>query len=167
VDCNDDRFDVTSAVRFRARAGITYYIMVAACCRNGADNVGGSLALTVGRVATVPLDATFVIQSGVTDPTTGIVTLSGTMTCNQRSMVGLTAIMRQVRNQIFVARAWVSVAVPCMPGASAPWTAKAESETSVVFGPGQASAASIVRYATDAFRQFSGVAQPDQVIPLT
>jgi hypothetical protein len=167
VSCNDDRFGYSSGVRFRARAGTTYFIMVSTCCGSGVDHVGGSLALTVGRVATAPLDATFVIQGGVTDPLTGMVTVSGTMTCNQRSIVGLVGIMRQVRNQVFLARASLSIAVACMPGGSDTWTAEVETETSIVFGPGQASVASIVRYAWDGFRQFSAVPQPDQAISLT
>ena len=165
--CDDDRFGFASAARFRGQAGTTYFIQVSVCCGHGDESIGGGkLELTMDQVATASLDDTIAIQGGVTDPTTGIATLRGTMSCNQRSIVGVFAVMREVRQQIFVARVSLSFSVPCSPGDST-WTVKVESETSVVFGPGQASLASVVVYAWDGFKQQIVAPQPDQVISLT
>jgi hypothetical protein len=41
IGCNDDFYDLQSAVRFEATANTTYYIMVGFCCGNG-ETGGGS-----------------------------------------------------------------------------------------------------------------------------
>ena len=167
VQCNDDRFGYASAVRFRGKAGIEYYIMVSTCCGSGENDEGGFLSLTFGVVDDAPLVADIDIQGGSTDPLTGVATLSGIMSCSDRSIVYMDGVVRQVRNQIFLARAYFSFGVVCTPDGDHSWTFQLESETSVVFGPGQASIRYFSKGATDGFRDTVMLPMADEVIVLT
>ena len=100
VTCNDDRFGLASGVRFRAVAGVTYFLMVGAYDRGD----GGPLVLTAGNVSDTTLEYEVEVTGGTTDPATGLATVTGTVTCNERSAVYREATLRQVRQGIFVAR---------------------------------------------------------------
>jgi len=153
VACNDDTFDLQSAVRFRARAGVTYYLMVAQCCGSGEEYGGGDLVLTVTRVARGPFEATVTIaETGTVDPTTGIATLSGTVACTARSAVAGEGVLRQLRQGLFVARGWVGAQIACTPGDPVEWTVDVDTDTGIAFGDGSAR----LRYSAWAWDGFEG-----------
>jgi hypothetical protein len=151
LGCNDDRFNLASGVRFRAREGTTYYLMVSTCCGSGLDRIGGPLVLAVDRVDPEPLVAAISISAGSSDQLTGDVTVSGTKGCSKRSVLYIEAVVRQVRNGVLLARAYVSVGVPCVPGDDT-WSTVVEPQTGVIFGPGQAFVRYYARFAFDGFR---------------
>lgn len=152
IECNDDRLNLASGVRFRGRPGVTYTIMVSTCCGSGVDGVGGPLTLAVDRVNTNPLEASLTVTGGSSDPVSGDLTLTGTLTCTERSIMYLEGVLRQVRNGLFVARAYVSGGISCVPGSGDGWSLVLESATGVVFGPGPASLRIDALVATDGFR---------------
>ncbi|HEY7666955.1 MAG TPA: PPC domain-containing protein [Actinomycetota bacterium] len=152
VTCNDDRFNLASGVRFRARPAVTYTIMVSTCCGSGVDGVGGPLVLAVDRVDPSRIRASLEVAGGSTDPVSGDLTLTGTTTCSERSIIYVEGAIRQVRNGLFVARAYLSHGVTCVPGSGAEWSIVLEPATGVVFGPGAASLRLDTIIATDGFR---------------
>jgi hypothetical protein len=152
--CNDDRFDLDSGLRLQAKAGVTYFFQVASCCGNGGDG-GGQLALSVTEVTDEPLEFTLdVTDPGTVDPATGIATISGTVTCNQRSVVGFEGVLRQLRNGMFVARGYVSAYTVCTPGATPTWTSEVDTDTGIAFGAGSALFRTWYMFAADGFRQY-------------
>lgn len=142
VACNDDRIGGASGVRLRAVAGTAYVFMVGRCCGNPArgerGRPGGPLVLTVSAVSSAPLEATISVGGGTVDPSTGIATISGTITCTRRASLYVEGTLRQVRQGIFVARGYVSASEACTPGAPVPWSMEVDTETSVIFGAGPA-----------------------------
>jgi hypothetical protein len=153
ITCNDDRFNLASGVRFRGRPGVTYTLMVSTCCGSGVDGVGGPLTLAVDRVNQDPIEASLGVTGGSTDPVSGDLTLTGTLTCTERSIVYVEGVLRQVRNGLFVARAYLSSGLSCVPGSGDGWSLVLESATGVVFGPGSASLRIDSIVATDGFRE--------------
>lgn len=137
ITCNDDRFGVASGVRFRAEAGVTYYLIVGECCSDRGTG-GGPLVLTAGTVTNLELEYAVRVTGGTTDPATGLATLIGTVTCNERSSVYREATLRQVRQEIFVARGYFSFFAACSPGSPATWSVEVDTDTGIAFGPGQA-----------------------------
>jgi len=76
VSCN-----YTDRVRFDAVAGQTYYIMI------GTYAIGGNLSFLI-KLAPPPLTIDATLDNvGYVVPTTGIVTVTGTVTCNQSSYI--------------------------------------------------------------------------------
>jgi hypothetical protein len=138
LKCSDDRIWSQAGVRIRAEAGRTYFLVVGACCSDRSR--GGALRLNVDEVVTAPLSVTldFDGQARV-DRQTGIVVVSGAVTCNKRSIIYAEGSLRQVRDQIFLARGWWYFDVVCYPGAPVEWSFEVDTGTSVVFGPGAAS----------------------------
>ena len=137
--CSDDQFGLQSAVRFRAKAGVTYYFLVAQCCGSGSDFGGGDLVFTVSRVSRKPLDATLEVSaSGTVDPATGLATISGTATCTARSEVDIEGQLRELRQGLFVARGYVFAPISCVPGDPVEWSVDVDTETGVAFGEGSA-----------------------------
>jgi hypothetical protein len=137
VTCNDDRFGLASGVRFRARAGVTYFLIVGQCCGHRGGG-GGVLVLTAGVVTNVDLEYAIQVTGGTTDPATGIATLTGTVTCNERSAVYREATLRQLRQEIFVARAYFYNSAVCTPDSPSQWSVEVDTETGIAFGPGPA-----------------------------
>ena len=78
VACNDDGWDETSVVNFRAVAGTTYFFMVGECCGNGRAG-GGSLVLHLRRSPTVTVRNS---PSGSVSRLTGDATVGGMIRCN-------------------------------------------------------------------------------------
>jgi len=142
VGCNNDRIGWASGLRLRAIAGTTYVLMVARCCGDPQDGrpgrSGGPLVLTLTEVTDVPLEVTIAVAGGTVDSTTGIATISATITCTNRSVVYAAGILRQVRQELFVARGWWGVYMPCTPDAPVAWSYEVDTETSVAFGTGAA-----------------------------
>jgi hypothetical protein len=138
--CNDDRLGSTAGVRLRAVAGTTYYFMVGRCCGQGRSG-GGSLTFTVSEVVTVPLEATVDVgDPGTVDAGTGIATLSVTVTCNKRSFIYSEGTLRQLRGELFVARGYLGISGFCAPDAPLELSVEVDTDTSVVFGAGPATA---------------------------
>jgi hypothetical protein len=138
MKCNDDRFGLDSGVRFRARPGTTYFVIVGVCCGNGRTGGGGRLELNVSEVIPLAIEMTVQIDgTGTVD--TGLATISGTVTCNQRSSLYAEGSLRQLRgDDLYVARGWFWTQVVCMPGAPVAWSVEVDTETSIAFGPGSA-----------------------------
>jgi hypothetical protein len=142
IGCDDDRFGEASGLRLRAVAGTTYVVMVSRCCGNPREGrpgrPGGPLVLTVTKFSSASLDATLTIDRGTVDPNEGIATISGTITCSMRSIVYTEGVLRQLRQEVFVARGYWYADTPCTPDAPVPWSMDVDTETSVVFGTGPA-----------------------------
>lgn len=142
IGCDDDRFGDASGLRLRAVAGTTYVVMVNRCCGNPREGrpgrPGGPLVLTVTKFSSASLLATLTVDRGTVDPSEGIATISGTITCSRRSIVYTEGVLNQLRQEVFVARGYWYAAVPCTPDAPVPWSMDVETETSVVFGAGPA-----------------------------
>jgi hypothetical protein len=150
VDCNDDRFGVASGVRFRAVAGKTYFLMIGECCSNFGGG-GGQLVLTATEVADVPLQFSLDVTGGTVDPATGLATLNGTLTCNERMFVFREMELRQLRDSFFVARGIFGFEAACTPGAAQPWSVEVDTDTGIAFGPGPATVRTFFEFATDGF----------------
>jgi hypothetical protein len=135
LDCNDDFVGFQSAVSFPADAGTTYFFMVVTCCGGSRDNVGGHLefALTVAPTAEPAVSVSF---DSATLTTGHKVRITGTVSCSQRVGVDVFAVLRQVRNDFYLARGANEVFFGCDPGAPSEWHMRIDSETSVVFGLG-------------------------------
>lgn len=142
IGCDDDRFGDASGLRLRAVAGTTYVVMVNRCCGNPREGrpgrPGGPLVLTVTKFSSASLLATLTVDRGTVDPSEGIATISGTITCSRRSIVYTEGVLNQLRQEVFVARGYWYAAIPCTPDAPVPWSMDVDTETSVVFGAGPA-----------------------------
>jgi hypothetical protein len=154
VTCNDDRFGSTSGVRFRAEAGVTYFLIVGQCCSNRGSG-GGPLVLTAGEVANTELDYSFQVTGGITDPVTGLTTLTGSVNCNERSTVYREATLRQLRQGIFVARVYIYFYIVCTPGSPVDWSLEVDTDTGIAFGPGAALLRNWYEQAGDGWRDYS------------
>jgi hypothetical protein len=164
--CDDDRFNLASGLRLRAQAGLTYFFQVGTCCGNGGGG-GGQLAVTVTEVTGEPLEFTLAVTSpGTFDPATGIATISGTVTCNQRSIVGFEGLLRQLRDGMFVARGYASTYTVCTPGTTPTWTGEVDTDTGVAFGSGSALFRTWYTFAADGFRQYVEQEGTDTTIQL-
>lgn len=138
IGCSDDAVDLTSVVRFHADAGTTYVFMVGFCCGNGQSGGGGNLTFAVSQTPTTPIEFTANVGAhGTVDPD-GIARIRGRVECSQRGVAFIDGTVRQRRGDLFVARGSFSTRVACDPGASTPWHADSDTETSVVFGDGTA-----------------------------
>jgi hypothetical protein len=138
LKCNDDRFGLDSGVRFRARPSTTYYVIVGVCCGNGRTGGGGRLELNVSEVIPLAIEMTVQIsETGTVD--TGMATISGTVTCNQRTTFYADGTIRQLReDDLFVARGSFWTQVGCMPEAPVSWSVEVDTETAIAFGAGSA-----------------------------
>ena len=136
VGCNDDFVGFQSALSFQAEAGTTYIIMVVTFGSGSRDNVGGHLELgltarpAIGPTASVTVDDTAAVTAG------GKVLLTGTVTCSQRVGVDIFVILRQIRNDLYLARGARDDVFGCDPAAPRSWRMRIDSGTSVIFGPG-------------------------------
>lgn len=151
VTCNDDRFGYASGVRFRAQTGVTYFLIVGRCCGHRGSG-GGPLVLTAGLVTNVDLEYAIQLTSGTSDPATGLATLTGTVTCNERSTVYREANLRQLRQGIFLARGFFYISVVCTPGSPSQWSVEVDTKTGIAFGPGPAVIRTWYEFAYDGWR---------------
>jgi hypothetical protein len=167
VACNDDRFGLASGVRFRADPGKRYFVMIGRCCSNVGGG-GGELVLTATQVADVPLQFSFDVTGGSVDPATGLATLNGTLTCNERSAVFREMTLRQFRDNLFVARGTFALELACTPGLPEQWSIEVDTDTGVAFAPGPATVRTSFEFGTDGFRDFIEDANvPDEAITLS
>jgi hypothetical protein len=164
--CNDDRFNLDAGLRLRAKAGVTYFFQVGTCCGSGSDG-GGQLAVSVTEVTDEPLEFTLdVTDPGTVDPATGIATISGTVTCNQRSIVGFEGVLRQLRQGMFVARGYASAFTVCTPGTTPTWTSEVDTDTGIAFGAGSALFRTWYTFGADGFGQYVEQEGTDTTIQL-
>ena len=163
VGCNHYRFGGTAGLRVRAVAGTTYFLMASSDYGSG-----GNLVLTVTEVSDQALEYTVEVTSqGTVDPSTGIATISGTVTCNERSFVYEEGTLRQLRNGIFVARGGWYAYTWCIPETPTPWTIEIDTDTSVVFGSGPATVRSWYSEATDGWRDWASNDDASTTVQLT
>lgn len=157
--CNDDRVGLDSAVRFRARAGTTYLIMVGAYGRGP----GGWLRLHAAEVSSEPLTATLEVDvDGTFDPVGGGAIVGGTTMCSSPVGVYLYGVLRQVRDGLYVARGSDEVMVYCSAYGPSVWTFELDTHTGYAFGPGRARF-TYWAYATDGFREGVQIAEREKV----
>ena len=153
VTCNDDRFGSAAGVRFRAVAGVTYYLMIGQCCGHRGSG-GGPLVLTATNVTNVALGYAIQVAGGTAEPDTGLATLTGTMTCNERSVGYREMTLRQLRQGIFVARAYFYFYVACTPDNPAEWSVEVDTDTGIAFGSGPATVRTWYEVAWDGWRDY-------------
>lgn len=94
VACVDDTGGgVQSRIRLDVEAGRTYWIMVGSY----ADGPGGNLIFTAQQAPPfIPLELTMTVASiGSIRPSTGVGTISGTVTCNTPAVVSISGEVRQ------------------------------------------------------------------------
>jgi hypothetical protein len=142
VSCNDDANNtVQSRVRFDAVAGTTYYFMVSS------GYYPSSAANLVFNLVVAPPPFSFtptVEQFGTVVASTGQVTLSGTVTCNEPAYVILNGEIKQTKGGVPVNGYWEAF-VPC--NGATPWTANVfpwwialrAGHAAALFGGGKAS----------------------------
>lgn len=141
IACNDDRFWPASGLRLRAVGGTTYVIMVGRCCgspdQGRPGRPGGPLVLSVTEVPEVPLEVMLDVVGGTVDAK-GIASISGTISCTKRATVYAEGLLRQLRQGLFVARAYWWAQGVCGPGEPMPLTIEIDTESGVAFGSGPA-----------------------------
>lgn len=124
LSCNDDAGDtIQSRIRFDASAGTTYYFM--ASSRFSAVPA----ASLVFNLQPGPPPFSFnpsVAQFGSVTPSTGAVTVSGSLQCSQPAYVTISGQLKQMRGRTPVTGYW-SAFVPC--NGVTPWTATVQSQT--------------------------------------
>jgi hypothetical protein len=154
IGCNDDRFGLASGLRFRASAGTTYYFIVGQCCSNGRTG-GGDLVFTLSHVVAERLTLSFELAgTGTVDAETGIATISGTVTCNKRAAIDVGGTLRQLREEIFLARGdWSTYGEACTPGTPLELSFEVDTSTGVVFGSGEATARRFYLSGYDGWRE--------------
>lgn len=127
--CNDDANNtLQSRIRFDAQAGQTYYFMASS------RYFPVSPANLVFNLQPAPppfsIRAT-VAQFGTVVPSTGAVTVSGSVTCTQQAYVSLSGQLKQKKGKTAVTGYW-STLVPC--DGTTPWSATVLSQTQLFKG---------------------------------
>jgi len=129
IGCNDDAAGTRqSRVRFDAVAGTTYYFMVSSLY------FPSSVADLVFNLQQGPPPFSFspsVAQFGTVSPSTGAVTLSGSVRCSAPAFVVLNGHLKQVRGGVPISGYW-SAFVPC--DGVTPWTASVQSTAAIFRG---------------------------------
>lgn len=116
-----------SSVTWEAVAGTTYHLMVGSY----SDGPGGNLSLTVKE----PLDIGVTVDAvGGVDPTTGVATVSGTVTCSDPLWLDVLGQLHQ-RTGRQVNSGYFSDFVFC--DRETPWTATVEQSGTFTVGPAQ------------------------------
>jgi hypothetical protein len=132
IACNDDVLGTNtlqSRVRFDAVAGTTYYFMVSTS--PFLPSVPDSLVFNL-QVAPPPFAFTpTVAQFGSVDPTTGAVTINGSVSCNAPAFISLTGQLKQTRGGTPI-NGFFYAFVPCNGTAS--WSSSVWSESALFHG---------------------------------
>jgi hypothetical protein len=115
IGCNDDHYDLQSAVRFNATADTTYFFMVGFCCGNG--GTGGGMLFFNLQESPPPLDITLLINAqGSFNPQTGAATIGGTVMCNtETSFTEVSGTLRQRFGRQFITGGFSVAPDPCSP----------------------------------------------------
>ncbi len=140
VECNDDSgFGIASQIVADVQAGVTYYVSAGYWYTGYGPGPGPGGALVVNaQPVPAPLDTVAVTVKGGTVTRLGVVTLTGTVTCNSEATaeIAVTLAQRFVRS---LAQGSGYVSAPCGP-APTTWQAQFRSETGTIFGAGSATA---------------------------
>jgi len=148
VACNDDRYGLDSAVRFRAEAGQTYSFMVGYCCGNGGDDVdqNGNLVFTLDRARKdAPLSVDVTVDADATLHADGTIDVTGSASCTARSGIAIDGALRQHQGDVSV-RGGFFTTIACDPSGPTEWTATVTPRSGQTFGPDDAK----VRYSVSA-----------------
>jgi hypothetical protein len=141
VDCNDDSvYGLSSQIIAEVVAGETYFISAGTCCGGEIGQVGpgGNLIFTL-RPAPPPVTAiSLTINKRGTATHDGLVTVTGTIMCDQPAVANVSAGVTQRFNRNIVQGEGGTV-VQCGPQVTS-WSVALVSFTGTIFGPGRATA---------------------------
>jgi hypothetical protein len=130
IDCNDDASDVQSAVVWQATAGTEYLLMIGTCCGGGTVGEaggGGTLEFHVD-VAPPPPTLNITIDGRGTLTADGVVTVGGSVTCENGEVPGLDVVVTQRVGRFLIRGFGFAGGVSC-DGAAQPWQADVSGET--------------------------------------
>lgn len=128
VACNDDsNGTLQSRVRFDAVAGTTYYFEVSSFFPVSPANLVFNLQLAPPPLSIAPS----VAQFGSIDPTTGVATISGFVSCSKPAFVSLFGQLKQVHGGTPIS-GFFSAFVPC--NGTTPWTATIQTADTLFHG---------------------------------
>jgi len=98
IDCNDDAFDLQSAITIEVFAGEPVLFMVGACC----GQAGGNLVFNVA-VPPPPLEFDLQVDEiGSVVPRDGVATITGTVNCSAPSQVDMFARLQQRSGRVII-----------------------------------------------------------------
>lgn len=151
IACNDDRADLTSAVRPMLTAGKHYWIAVSSCC----SSPGGDLTLRVYRGGKPEVKVT--LDRAEAGAVSGRVRIHGTLTCATPSVVYGELVVSQVVG-VHVARGLGFIGVyECLTDPTE-WVARVDSDTGWAFQPGIL-ATEITAWGYDGFSEVTTTAE--------
>jgi hypothetical protein len=145
--CNDDLQGLQSGVRFDAVAGTTYFFMVGAF----GGSPGGNLVFHVQQAPSA-ITVELTVDRATVDQS-GVVTLTGTLTCDMPAVFAEVSGTLTQRKGRFQARGSFSTGADCSPTGEQ-WSATLTSDTGTIFLPGQATIEATA-FACDEFECFS------------
>lgn len=131
IACNDDAsFSLQSRVRFDAAAGETYHFMVGAFD----SGPGGNLVFQMLEAppAAPPLELEVTIDPvGTVVPSTGVATISGTLTCSRPAFVEVFGLLEQRAGRAIISGFFFDF-MEC--DGTMPWTAMVEGDNGLFVG---------------------------------
>ena len=142
VQCNDDSvYGLQSQIIAEVAAGVTYYISAGHCC--GAGEIGqvgpgGNLVFTVQSAPPPVTAVTLTVDRAGTVTRAGLVTVTGTIICDQPAFANIYVTVTQRFNRNIAQGGTVS-SLLCGPEVTG-WTLQLASFTGTVFGAGNATA---------------------------
>jgi hypothetical protein len=127
-----------SQVAANVIAGESYYVAVGTCCFNDPGQVGpgGNIVFNIQELPPPVSSITVTVDRRATVTNFGVVTMSGTVTCDQPAYAYIQPTVTQ-RFQRQLAQGTGYASTPCGPTATM-WTAQVTSQTATIFGPGNA-----------------------------
>lgn len=138
LECDDGSDGLPSEIVRQAEAGATYFISAGTCCggaQAGQVGPGGTLVFAVQEAIPPVTDVAVTVGSGAVSRG-GVVTLQGTVTCDQPATSFVEVTVMQRRGQR-LAEGRGSSLIECGPAPTA-WTFVFESSTGIDFGRGSA-----------------------------
>lgn len=140
LQCNDDSiYGLQSQIIAEVTAGVTYYISAGTCCGSaepGFVGPGGNLVFNAQVPPPPVTEVALTVDRRATVTRQGLVTVSGTVTCDQPATGYVNLSLEQIYNRM-IARGDAYVPVECGPTPTE-WTAQLSSNTFIIFGPGRA-----------------------------
>ena len=140
LQCNDDSvYGLQSQIIAEVTAGETYYISAGTCCGSAAPGTvgpGGNLVFNAQEPPPAVTEVALTVDRHGTATREGLLTVSGTVTCDQPASGYVNVSVEQRFNRT-IARGNGYVYVECSPTPT-DWTAQVSSYTGVLFGPGRA-----------------------------
>jgi hypothetical protein len=101
VTCNDDADSLQSRVEFDAQAGVTYGVVIGACCGSGAGYSGNYvISVTEPPPPPPPFALDLALDGGSINKATGSAILSGTVSCSAPGWYELYVLLEQRRGQV-------------------------------------------------------------------